>query len=455
MKIFKRTTLIISLLFLSNALFAASTDATLEAIEVNSKGVNIVTGFTPATLTYTFTPSPSPTEVTLRAVPTDKKAKVVIKIGAATYTNHSLVGLVGGNVDITFSVTAEDGTTKKDYVVSLTTGGGGGGGGTGTTLETTYYSTNPSGGVGKFSSTMNVIKNANMTSDGFTDWTADMLIAQSAANDICQSFRGSHEYPIFDTYTLYAAWDNDNLYLGWQYVNVIDITDPSQNGQQTDNGKPWNGEHRVALALDIDKSKSATGLLSDGITGVWDAPGNYFNTFENGLDVLCMFSPKPGSGVPAIFKLNASGTFDMGASYITTFAAGGVVYGYVDGLHPSITKVYGINKPGAWAGYAPAELEGTAGFVDLLAAGHKKTQDTFYEMKIPFTALGIDKAYLETNGIGAMLISSYGNSGTTSIPYDATTYDHVLDPYTSDSSSSAEKNDKDNFTYQMARIGKK
>lgn len=42
--------------------------------------------------------------------------------------------------------------------------------------------------------------------------------------------------------------------------------------------------------------------------------------------------------------------------------------------------------------------------------GSQGTHDTkyvpFYEMKIPFSALGIDKNYIETNGIGAMLVAT-------------------------------------------------
>lgn len=37
---------------------------------------------------------------------------------------------------------------------------------------------------------------------------------------------------------------------------------------------------------------------------------------------------------------------------------------------------------------------------------HDTKYDSFYEMKIPFSALGIDKKYIETNGIGAMLVTA-------------------------------------------------
>lgn len=52
-----------------------------------------------------------------------------------------------------------------------------------------------------------------------------------------------------------------------------------------------------------------------------------------------------------------------------------------------------------------------------------------------------------------MLVSTFGCSGIGSIPYDPTVYDVVADPYSADTSSSAEKNDLDIFTYNMARIG--
>ncbi len=432
----------------TSAMFAASSNANLDAIEVSDKGVNVVTGFASATTAYTFSPSPAATQVTLRAVPSDKNSTVAIKIGATTYSNHSFVTLPAGSIQIIFSVTAQDGTTKKDYTVDLNYSGGGG---TGSSLETTYYSTNPAGGVGKYSQGMTVTCTA-MKSDGFADWSSDMIIAQGVANDIAQSFKGGHEGPLYDSYALYAAWDDTNLYLGWQYVNVVDVVDPAQGFPISDNGKPWNGNIPIALAFDIDPAKSATGKVVDG-AGVWDAPGKAFKLFDNGLDVLAMFSSKPGVGQPAIFKLNSAGTFDYATGYSQLFSAAGVVYGYIDGLKPA--TVFGINKNSFDPTYLPSDLTGTAGFVDFVPKSHAKSQDTFYEMKIPLSALGITKAYLESTGIGVSLISTFGESGTGSLPYDPTVYDHVEDAYGPDASSSAEKNDVDTFTYKMARIGKK
>lgn len=43
---------------------------------------------------------------------------------------------------------------------------------------------------------------------------------------------------------------------------------------------------------------------------------------------------------------------------------------------------------------------------------HDTKYDSFYEMKIPFSALGIDKKYIETNGIGAQ-VDVTGTAGFT------------------------------------------
>ena len=307
--------------------------------------------------------------------------------------------------------------------------------------------------MGKYKSGMSV-SCTSMKSDGFTDWSSDMIIAQGAANDVCQSFLGSHEAPLYDTYALYAAWDDTNLYLGWQYVNVVDVTDSAQGFPISDNGKPWNGDIRITLAFDTDAAKSSSGVLSDGVTGVWEATGKWYNHFDNGMDILMNFSSKPGVGTPGVFYPNASGQFTYtDTSLCKTFSTLGIVYGYVDGLLPS--TVYGVNKPGAWAGYTPEMLLLDTGFTDFMTEGHASSHDTFYEMKIPLTALNMTRASLESTGIGVMLVSTFGCSAIGSIPYDASVYDNVASPYSADSSTSAEKNDVDVFTCKLARVGHK
>jgi len=317
-------------------------------------------------------------------------------------------------------------------------------------LNTDYYKTNPNGQVGKYKTTMNVTC-TNMKSDSFSDWSSDMIIAQGVANDVAQSFKGGHEAPMYDTYALYAAWDDNNLYLGWQYVNVVDVVDPAQGYPISDNGKPWNGDIRISLAFDINPNKSLNGSVTNG-DGVWDPAGKHLNKFENGLDLLLNFSSKPGVGKPGVFLPAPDDKFSYNSQYCKLFSSLGIVYGYVDGLLPE--KVYGINKNSFDDSYKPEDLVLNTGFVDFLTKGHSPTKDTFYEMKIPFTALGITKQYLEQNGIGVMLISTFGTSSIGSIPYDPTVYDNVEIDYPGDASTSKEKADVDTFTKAMARIGK-
>lgn len=57
-------------------------------------------------------------------------------------------------------------------------------------------------------------KESTIKIDGdFSDWSDSMLIAQGVANDSCTAFNGGHENCVLDSYSLYASWDNDNLYL--------------------------------------------------------------------------------------------------------------------------------------------------------------------------------------------------------------------------------------------------
>ena len=86
-----------------------------------------------------------------------------------------------------------------------------GSGGATTPAETGKYSTNPNNKVGK---------QATITVDGeFNDWSEDMLIAQGAAWDVANHWKGGHENCVLDTYSLYGAWDSENLYVGWQMVD--------------------------------------------------------------------------------------------------------------------------------------------------------------------------------------------------------------------------------------------
>ena len=325
-------------------------------------------------------------------------------------------------------------------------GGGDTGGGTGSispTISYGGYATNPSNQLGAAKT---------ITVDGSaSDWTPDMIIAQGVANDDPRIFRGSHEGPVYDPYSLSAAWDDGNLYLMWQLTNVTDVVDPAQGYPISDNGKPYQGDIPQALAFDVDPSKGSDGTIdgtgngtTDGVWGIRDLFGN------KEVDHLAMFSSKPGVGQPAMFSLNSAGNFDYKVANVKGFTDAGISFKYGDGFSGS--TLLGINKNG-YQGYTPADLTDASKLVNFLTLGHSTAQDTIYEMKIPLTALGTTKAKIESQGLGVMLISTFGQSAIGSLPQDATTLDNALLPYSADESTSKEKEDVDTFTVPFARVG--
>ena len=180
---------------------------------------------------------------------------------------------------------------------------------------------------------------------------------------------------------------------------------------------------------------------------VWGIRVNY----ETPVDTLMYFSSKPGVGQPAIFKVDDDSCF----SYDTAvgFKDAGVSFKYKDGFLGD--SIMGINSNG-WAGYTPEDLfSNSSNWVDMLEKGHDTKQDTMYSMTIPLESLGINREYIENNGIGVMHISTFGQSGTTSIPYDPSMLDVATEAYGPDESTSAEKEDYDVITTSLARIGKR
>lgn len=303
-----------------------------------------------------------------------------------------------------------------------------------------FYTTNPEGQVGQ---------EAVIVVDGeAAEWTSDMVIAQGVANDDPRIFRGSHEGPVYDLYSLSAAWDDENLYLMWQMTNVTDLVDPSQTYPISDNGKPYAGDIPISIALDVDPEAAGDGLVDGTTKGVWGISTTYAP--EQSVDSLLMFSAKPGVGEPALFSLNEDGAFDYEEENVLAFEDAGIELEHADGL--ASEEVIGIDDTGN-AGYEPDDLLDEDLYEDLVAAGHDPEQDTTYEMAVPLESLGITREDLETQGIGAMITTTFGESAIGSLPQDPAVLDAATDPYSEDSSTSAEKSDEDEMTVPLARIG--
>lgn len=322
-----------------------------------------------------------------------------------------------------------------------------------------YFATNPANGVGKA---------ATITIDGkLDDWSEDMMIARNGANNMSTAFKGTHENNVIDIYAIYAAWDDQNLYVAWQMCNTGDTWARPGDGPLTDYGKPGDIPFIVALSVD-PSSQAMTGKLEDGKC-VWvdDAGmGTTFDMTSVHVDHMLFMSGKPGQGVPGIFTpVNAKGDTNYGAG-CTLFSAAGVSYDRADGFLPAelwrqkTTADYdfdgtlisdpscieAIYDSGSYQNIINNDVEGLK--------PHDTAYDTFYEIKIPLKVLGITRQWLEANGIGCRVIGTRGESAIDCCPFDPAMIDNAFECYGKDASTTGEKDDLDIITYAMADIAK-
>lgn len=280
-------------------------------------------------------------------------------------------------------------------------------------------------------------------SNALSNWTENELIAQGVARDVCQAYKGMHERPIVDSYAIYGAWDNDNLYLGVQFVYTV--WDLYGEGKQPGESKPYNMDGHMMWAFDLDPNKSFDGLIN-GTGPIWNDKQEGA-TFNNGVDAVLMCSTKPGVGDPGFFIPTPDGHASYDAAYCKVLPKN--FWGYTDGLLPSIDHIWGQESFGG----DPEALKGNDGFVDLKGE-IAESAHTFYEFKIPLETLGVTADYIKNNGIGVMYIDKYGTSPVGGTPYDPSYFDNAKDEYSYGDNTSKEKEDKDIITYAPARIGK-
>lgn len=318
-------------------------------------------------------------------------------------------------------------------------------------LITDYYRVNPDGKKGS-NRTVNTkftrYTNTNYqcrADNALSNWTDDDLICQGVARDIASAFRGKHEYPVIDSYAIYAAYDAENLYLGVQYV--YSVWDEAGDGKSdNDRHRPWMMDGRLMLAFDLFADKEFEGVLNNGNT-IWDSDGKY-NVMRNGTDCIWLGNTKPMVGTPALFFPGPDGTVDYNDPASCVVLGTDPYYGVADGLLPDITHIWGQSK----FGYDPEELRTNEGFVDLIDEVARE-KHSFYEWKFPLSKLGITEQHIKLNGIGVMVIDTYGQGAIGCTPYDSTVFDNANVSYSKDPSTSAEKEDADIFTFKHARIG--
>ena len=349
---------------------------------------------------------------------------------------------VGTSTTISVTATNEYGTTNQSITLTKkeSSQGGGGSDGSTTPAETGKYATNPNSKVGK---------KASITIDGdASDWSDDMLIAQGAAWDVANHWKGGHENCVLDTYSLYGAWDDDNLYIGWQMVNTTDTWARSGDGPLSDGGRVLDVPLILALSIDNNSTKMSNKNTSGN--PIWGQKmGLEFTTH---VDRLLYMSGKPGLGKPAMFSaVDEQGNTNY-TDGMVDFKSGGIEYKMattcitdsIIGLNFSDDPQDCYNDGADWVDYKT--FQGSAG-------NHDTKYDSFYEIKIPLDTLGIDSSYLTNNGIGAMLVATRGESALDCIPHDPSMLDNVTGDYSADPSTSAEKDDVDNITVPFAKIG--
>lgn len=323
-----------------------------------------------------------------------------------------------------------------------------------------YYSTNAGDGVGR---------KATIKIDGeFNDWTEDMMVSTCGANDIATAFHGSHENCVLDMYALYAAWDDNNLYLAWQMCNTGDTWAREGDGPLTDGGRIGNVPFIVTLSVD-PASVGMNGKIA-GAGSIWvDNKPEMGVQFASHIDHIIMLSGKVGGnpGCSMFTASNANGDASYADAYCKNISTLGITYAMKEGFHPS--HLWRQKTVAEWADAEtlisdPSVINNiyeAENYDNLLATPYPSTLkphdtkfDSFYEMQIPLKVLGINTEWLEANGIGVRVVATRGESGIDCIPFDPSMVDNVFEKYGSDSSTSHEKDDIDLITYELASVGK-
>lgn len=302
------------------------------------------------------------------------------------------------------------------------------------------YATNPQGKIG--------VKKTITIDGSYSDWSSDMLIAQGAAWDVANHYKGGHENCVLDTYALYAAWDDNNLYVAWQMVNTTDTWAREGDGPLSDGGRVLDVP--LILALSVDPSSTSMSNKNTNGNPIWGQKMGL--TFNQHVDHLLYMSGKVGNGTPGMFTaVDAQGNTNY-SNGLKTFKDNGIEYKMAEGN--VCDSIIGLNysedtsdvysNDADWVDYKT--FKGSSGT-------HNTKYDSFYEIKIPLSTLGINSSYIENNGVGAMVVATRGESGLDCIPFDDTMLDNATGSYGGDASTSHEKDDEDVITSSFARIG--
>lgn len=419
---------------------AAENDTTLASVSVNGKSATI-SGTTASVTIKGKEDSLSVTSII--ATPVDANA---------TVTYSATTGTVADSASKNFTITVKNGTNTATY-----------------TLTVSYTKQVSSGQYGTNDKGYGV----NKTISSWSDWTEDMQIARGAAYDDPRTWKGIQETS-YDAYALYAAYDDTNLYLMVELTNLPDGRATFMNHNYAGSDNAWwdNRDCPLGFIINTGKGTTATAPLVGSASGkpIWDAI-NF--TDSEGFDFLFYGSSKygyadhkaafVGVGTPGLFKLNSStGYFSYDAEYCLSANSGapgnetagtsGISVRYIRQCQVSST----VNFEST-----PTDNRETSGQTgeDLMESEtytlvETNDLDMSYWYTIPLATLGIDKAYIQSNGIGVRQLTPNGGSLMDCLPWDPSMVDNATEPCSDDESTSHEKEDVDNITSAQARVGK-
>lgn len=403
-------------------------DVSLSSVKVNGSAASI----SGTSVTFRKTGTEDSFAVTsVEAAPKDSSAEV-------TYSATS--GTVSAGNSETFTITVTNGAKTETYTLTVSYTKKTDQGGT----ESEYYWTNKNG------------YGTNKTISGWSDWTEAEKIAQGAANDDPRVFChwSMHENPC-DAYALYAAYDDDKLYLMVELPNVQDMV-ATDEYPLSDNAQYWNRGTPFFFAFETGKGVGGDGsMISTADTYVW---GNAVLFSEKNIDTMIACHSNPEKGTPGVFYTNSEGLFSYSSDLCLTFSGTGVSVSWDGGANKTqglVSKnLWGIKAVGTDQGRL-SENTHTDTYIDFYELGHDPDYDLKWQITVPLSALRITKSELESNGIGVMFVLSDGASGMDCLPWDSCMIDNAEKPYSQGESTSAEKEDVDTITVPLARIGHK
>lgn len=385
-------------------------DVTLSSIKVNGISVGALFG---TSFSKSLSGAEDTLSVSVTATASASSAKVTVSPETQTLAD-------GKSQE--FKITVTNRTASKTYTLTVDYT---------KTVASSYYWTNKNGAVG-----------TNKTISELASWTENEKIIQSVACDTPRCWLGGHEYPDPDLYSMFAAWDDTNLYLMIEIPNVDDA-------DALDSDKCYAGSQflPMGIVMNTGKRTPGDGTLTDG-SSVWQSKKLY--SWE-AVDTMLMFHPRLNIGEPSVFLTDSTGKFTYtDKSLCIGFKLAGVernVY-FNESVSDNMWAAV-VDSEGNWGGKVSTDMT-SYNYIDYKALGKKMTA---YQITIPLKIIGIDKSYIESVGISVGAFSTYGASAMDCLPWDNCMIDCAAEPYSSDPSSSKEKEDVDTITSALARIG--